>query len=206
MHLRSPSGLDYGSSLPHAPYANLSHAVVHTWRLHHWFSWMFGGLYVNGTTAWAFTTGGHQGGEGCDVAAEWWIEGVYEELDALNEYFYDAGTLYFIPNASDATGAGGAPPAEGFAAPALSTFFNLSGTATAPIAGVSFEGLAFEGGAPTFMAPRGVPSGCVPRAAPRLLYCTRDPTNKPQTPYPAAATGRSSATARSLPRARRGSS
>lgn len=95
------------------------------------------------------------------MAAEWWVEGVYEELDALNEYFYDAaaGKLYFIPNASDATGAGGAPPAGGFAAPALSTFFNLSGTAAAPVAGVSFEGLAFEGGAPTFMAPRGVPSG-----------------------------------------------
>jgi len=36
MHLRSPGGLDYGASLPRAPYADLSHAVVHSWRLHHW--------------------------------------------------------------------------------------------------------------------------------------------------------------------------
>lgn len=122
---------------------------------------MFSGLAQNGTTAWSFSSGGHQGGEGCDVAAEWYVEGVREELDDLNEFYYDvaAGVLYFAPNASDATGAGGAPPATGFAAPMLSTYFNLSGSAAAPVAGVSFEGLAFEGGAPTFMAPRGVPSG-----------------------------------------------
>jgi hypothetical protein len=161
MHLRSPSGLDYGGSLPRAPYARLDHAVVHTWREHHWFSWMFGVGAQNGSTAWAFNAGGHQGGEGCDVAAEWWVEGVKEELDAVNEFFYDeaAGVLYFIPNASDASGPGGAPPADAFAAPALSTFFNLSGSPGAPVAGVSFSGIAFTGGAPTFMDARGVPSG-----------------------------------------------
>lgn len=36
MHLRSPSGLVFDSLLPHAPYANASNAVVHTWRLAHW--------------------------------------------------------------------------------------------------------------------------------------------------------------------------
>jgi hypothetical protein len=89
------------------------------------------------------------------------VEGVEEELDALNEYYYDdvGGVLYFIPNASDASGPGGAPPGDAFSAPALSTFFNLSGTVGAPVAGVTFSGLAFTGGAPTFMDPRGVPSG-----------------------------------------------
>jgi hypothetical protein len=160
MHLRSPAGLDYGDSLPRAPYARLNHAVVHSWREHHWFSWMFGGVSQNGSTAWAFSTGGHQGGEGCDEAAEWWVEGVAEELDAVNEYWYDdvAGILFFIPNASDATGPGGAPPADAFAAPALSTFFNISGTPAAPAAGISFSGIVFTSGSPTFMDTRGVPS------------------------------------------------
>ena len=163
MHLRSPSGLDYGSSLPRAPYKRLDHAIVHTWREHHWFSWMFGigKNGQNGTNSWSFSSGGHQGGEGCDVAAEWWVEGIVEELDAVNEYFYDevAGVLYFMPNASDATGPDGAPPADAFAAPALTTFFNITGTPTAPVVGISFSGIAFVGGSPSFMDPRGQPSG-----------------------------------------------
>jgi len=163
MHLRSPSGLDYGSSLPRAPYGNLSQGVVHSWREHHWFSWMFGGLMQqSNSTAFTFTSGGHQGGEGCDEAAEWWVEGLVEELDDLNEYFFEpaTGELWFIPNASDATGAGGAPGSDVvFDIPFLSTFFNLSGTPTAPVQRVLFSGLLFTAGSPTFMDARGVPSG-----------------------------------------------
>ncbi len=69
MHLRSPSGLDYGDSLPRAPYKRLDHAIVHSWREHHWFSWMFGVGAQYGSTSWSFNAGGHQGGEGCDQAA-----------------------------------------------------------------------------------------------------------------------------------------
>lgn len=36
MHLRSPAGLDVGSNLPHAPYADISQLTVRTWRLGHW--------------------------------------------------------------------------------------------------------------------------------------------------------------------------
>ena len=161
MHLRSPAGLDYGTSLPSAPYKRLDHAIVHSWRLHHWFSWMFGIGVQNDTTTWLFNSGGHQGGEGAEVGAEWWVEGIKEELDDVNEYFYDeiAGLLYFLPNASDATGPDGAPPADAFSAPALSTFFNITGTPAAPVMGISFSGISFTGGMPTFMDPRGVPSG-----------------------------------------------
>ena len=88
MHLRSPSGLEFGSSLPRAPYKDLSQAVLHSFRQHHWFSWMFGGLQQNGNTSFSFSTGGHQGGESCDEAAEWWVEGLLEELDAVNEFFF----------------------------------------------------------------------------------------------------------------------
>jgi hypothetical protein len=41
----------------------------------------------------------------------------------------------------------------------LSTFFNLSGSPSAPVTNITFAGLGFTAGAPTFMAARGVPSG-----------------------------------------------
>jgi hypothetical protein len=37
-----------------------------------------------------FDAGGHQGGEGNDAAGEWFVEGIKEELDAPNEFWYDA--------------------------------------------------------------------------------------------------------------------
>ena len=159
MHLRSPSGLDYGASLPRAPYDDLRQAIVHSWREHHWFSWMWAATVQANTTAFNFSAGGHQGGEGCDVAAEWWIEGVREELDAANEYYFDSATstLFMLPNATD-TAPNGAPD-DAIDAPWLSTYFNLSGSSSAPVANVSFLGLTFVDGAPTFMDPRGVPSG-----------------------------------------------
>jgi hypothetical protein len=88
------------------------------------------------------------------------VEGVLEELDALNEYFHDpvAGVIYFAPNSSDATGPSGAPPST-LNVPFLHTFFNLFGGQEAPVRNVSFSGLTFTGGRPTFMEPRGQPSG-----------------------------------------------
>jgi len=81
-------------------------------------------------------------------------------LDALNEYFHDpvAGVLYFAPNSSDATGPSGAPPST-LNVPFLHTFFNLFGGQEAPVRNVSLSGLTFTGGRPTFMEPRGQPSG-----------------------------------------------
>lgn len=158
MHLRSPSGLDFGALLPRAPYADLSACVVVTWRLAHWFSWMFAATRAPNATALEFTAGGHQGGEGADAAAEWFVQGVEEELDADNEFLARAdGTLLLIVNASDAE-PGGAPPPD-VDAPALAVYFNVSGARGAPVANVSFAGLVFVDGAPTFMDARGVPSG-----------------------------------------------
>jgi len=104
--------------------------------------------------------GGHQGGEGCEEGQEYWVEGVLEELDAPNEFFHDAagGVLYFYPNASDASGPSGAPPQD-LQVPYLHTFFSLLGSEEDPVANVSWTGITFTGGRPTFMEPRGQPSG-----------------------------------------------
>lgn len=102
--------------------------------------------------------GGHQGGEGADVGAEWWVEGLFEELDAANEWWFDASSiplrLFYIPNASDLVAGAPQPDVD---VPTLSTFFSVIGTSAAPVVNVTFAGLVFESGAPTFMDPRGVP-------------------------------------------------
>ena len=107
-----------------------------------------------------FNRGGHQGGEGCDDAAEYWVQGVLEELDAVNEYFYDpaAGKLYFMPNVTDQN-ADGSPRVALAEVPALANFFSLFGSEEAPVRNVSFSGITFTGGRPTMFDPHGQPSG-----------------------------------------------
>eukprot|EP01062_Namystynia_karyoxenos_P023974 TRINITY_DN19300_c0_g1_i1.p1 TRINITY_DN19300_c0_g1~~TRINITY_DN19300_c0_g1_i1.p1 ORF type:complete len:935 (+),score=273.61 TRINITY_DN19300_c0_g1_i1:66-2870(+) len=101
-----------------------------------------------------FSDGGHQGGEGDEAGGEWFIEGPEEELDAPNEWWFDAAaqTLYFKPNSTD-------PPSTEVIVPTLSTFFDLQGTMQDPVRGVSFEGVTFVDSRPTFMEPRSNPSG-----------------------------------------------
>jgi|EP01043_Picozoa_sp_COSAG02_P027714 hypothetical protein len=100
-----PSGLANLEQLPHAPYKNASGAVLHAWRPSHWFTVQYtvsqkvsldidrsvvfsGDIDINeGRTGDAvgsleFERGGFQGAEGFSSNAEWWIEGVEEELDA----------------------------------------------------------------------------------------------------------------------------
>lgn len=159
MHLRSPSGLDTSTSLANAPYANISQLVVRTWREYHWFSWMFTVGEQKGSQ-FIFNGGGHQGGEGCDVAAEYYVQGVFEELDAVNEFFYDsaAGKLYFFPNITDQNPDGS--PNVGIAeVPTLAVLFNLYGSEEFPVTNVTFNGLTITGGRPTFLDPHDQPSG-----------------------------------------------
>ena len=101
-----------------------------------------------------FNGGGHQGGEGDDAGGEWFIEGVMQELDAPNEYYYDAAgkKLYFYPNAS------GAPDAE-VVVPTLATLLSIKGTKAQPVRNVTISGVEFTASRPTFMEARTNPSG-----------------------------------------------
>eukprot|EP00041_Stephanoeca_diplocostata_P024838 m.639093 g.639093 ORF g.639093 m.639093 type:complete len:968 (-) comp22611_c1_seq2:259-3162(-) len=103
--------------------------------------------------AFIFGRGGNQGGEGNDAAAEFWIDNVFEELDADNEFFFDpkASKLYFIPNGTDAP--------DNFVVPTLANFFSLLGTQQNPVKNVSISGATFTASRPTYMEPRGNPSG-----------------------------------------------
>eukprot|EP01065_Artemidia_motanka_P009904 TRINITY_DN1513_c0_g1_i3.p1 TRINITY_DN1513_c0_g1~~TRINITY_DN1513_c0_g1_i3.p1 ORF type:complete len:935 (+),score=335.66 TRINITY_DN1513_c0_g1_i3:85-2889(+) len=101
-----------------------------------------------------FSGGGNQGGEGDDFAKEWFVEGVEEELDAVNEFWYDgeAKRLYFKPNSTSA-------PDSEVVVPTLSVFFDVAATMQAPASDITFDGISVVDGRPTFMEPHGNPSG-----------------------------------------------
>jgi hypothetical protein len=112
---------------------------------------------INGSTSdgkFTWGRGGNQGGEGADVAKEWWIENVREELDGPNEYFFDRETreLFFRPNGTST------PPAAAVV-PVLANLIEIRGTQATPVTGVSLLGLTLVDNRPTFFDPRGAPSG-----------------------------------------------
>jgi predicted GH43/DUF377 family glycosyl hydrolase len=98
-----PSGL-HGSSmstlLPNSPYKNVSAAVIHAWRPAHWFTVQYS-VAEDGMGGLNFTQGGNQGAEGFNSNAEWWIDGLEEELDAKGEFlFLNQQLMYRLRNSS----------------------------------------------------------------------------------------------------------
>lgn len=99
------------------------------------------------------------------------MDGIFEELDAPNEFFYDpkAQNLYYYNNGT------GAPPSTGFVVTNLKVLIAASGTMAKPVKGIQFKGLTFQNAAYTCillllahhkyfsisldMDPHGVPSG-----------------------------------------------
>ena len=156
----SPSGMNLDpTNLLNAPYADVSDAVVHSWRPNHWYTWMWtAGDYDAKTGALKFADGGFQGGEGETTGAEWYIENVHEELDAPGEYFYNSttSTLFFYYNVSSQT----APPADTeFVAVRTKILFNMTGDQDTPVRNVTFRGLEFRDTPYTYMDKHGLPSG-----------------------------------------------
>ena len=124
-----------------------------------------------------FGRGGNQGGEGNDGAGEWFIEGLMAELDAPNEYFYNASTglLYLYWNG---TAVSPGPPSE-VIVPKLANFIEVRGTQAYPVVNVTIQGLNITQSRPTFLDPRGNPSGgdwALERMGAVLLEGTEDVT------------------------------
>jgi len=113
------------------------------------------------TSTFLFDAGGNQGAEGSDSADEWYIENVFEELDAPGEFYFDsgAGLLYAIFNTTD-------PPDE-VVVPTLATLIEVRGTASCPstsakpsrVRDVTIAHLEMRDTRPTYMDPRANPSG-----------------------------------------------
>jgi hypothetical protein len=110
-----------------------------------------------------FGAGGNQGGEGSETAGEWFIEGIQEELDAPNEFWFDPvpRQLYLIPNATGGSGQhrGAVTPPSDVVVPTLINLFKVSGSQAMPVVNVSFRGITLTANRPSFMEPRSNPSG-----------------------------------------------
>ena len=160
LHVRAPSGIIGASTLlPNGPYADPSGAVVFGWRPAHWYTWMFevsrAKVETDGSQSLLFGGGGNQGGEGADFADEWYIENVFEELDAPGEFFYSPsdGKLFLVAN-----GSSWSPPAE-VVVPSLATLIRLNGSRAKPVVNITLAGLVLQDTRPTFLEPRTTPTG-----------------------------------------------
>ena len=114
-----------------------------------------------------WTKGGFQGGRGwqlngttgaIDPTPPFFIENVFEELDAPTEWYYDESQskLYLYWNATSGTPP---PTATQFVAPVLKRLVTIIGTKAAPVVGVTIQGIGIRDAAHTYMEPWGVPSG-----------------------------------------------
>ena len=101
-----------------------------------------------------FSGGGFQGGEGEDGGNEFYIENVFEELDAPAEWYYDekTATLSVFWNSTG-------PPDTSLSVPLLRELVNVTGDQGQPVVNVVISGIGFRDTAPTYLQPHGLPSG-----------------------------------------------
>lgn len=159
-----PSGLRDITPLPNSPYHDPSNAVIHAWRPSHWFTVQYLlANYSDGRPGLNFTRGGFQGAEGFNANAEWYIEGVAEELDASSEFMFvhqpvsDTWELRYITNTTDSALPSAAT--DSFVATRHRVLFNLSGTLADPVVGVTIRGLVLRDTRESFLSDHGEPSG-----------------------------------------------
>ena len=156
-----PKGMRVGAEAGmHVPYdTNISgSAVVHAWRSLHWFSRAHEvASYDAQSSEFLFGRGGWQGAEGTTSDAEFYIEGVLEELDAAGEWFFNSSLrrLWLWHNASS----GMPPPADGASVVALQlqVLVNISDGMAAPARNISFVALGFRDAANAYLEPHGMP-------------------------------------------------
>jgi len=114
--------------------------------------------------------GGNQGAEGADTVAEWFVEGLQEELDAPNEYYFDTESKVLSFNYN-----GTGPPPSTIVIPTEAQvcccpwqrwhisrweqIFTLQGSVDDPAANITLQKLTITATRPTFFEPRTNPSG-----------------------------------------------
>jgi hypothetical protein len=154
---RTPSGMTPKQGvLKHAPYKDVSEAIINVWRPARWANWMFEvGKYDSTTNNFTFGRGGNQGARGENTGGDWFIENVFEELDHPGEFFWDkaSGNLYLYHNGT------GSPPLDlEVVVPQQRVLMNITGTQWDPVRNVTVDGVTFKAARYTYMDPHGVPS------------------------------------------------
>lgn len=152
---RITQGLQYSENedFNNRTWKNPSTGVVHTFHCGHWGNWQFAVKSRDMTKRqimWDY--GGFQEARGCDRGAEWYVENVFEELDAPNEWFLDFNnrTLYYMFNTSAVS--------SGIAAN-LNTVISIIGSQDVPVQNITISGVTFSHTASTFLESYEVPSG-----------------------------------------------
>ena len=149
------TGLVYSSDEEFASrsWKNPKTGVVHAFQGHYWGGWQFAiddRIEENNTIKWSY--GGFQEARGCDYGQEWYVENIFEELDAPGEWFYDEAEqkLYLFPN--------GTAPSYGCGT-ALQRLLNIYGTMDNPVYNVTLMNITFTQTEPTYFESHEVPSG-----------------------------------------------
>jgi hypothetical protein len=98
------------------------------------------------------------------AGGDWYIEGIFEELDSPGEFYYNnlKKLLYFIPK-ENCTGTLSENPCDhcipDLVATNLQTLIKLEGTMDDPVEGIEIRGLGFRDAAKTYMEQWSAPSG-----------------------------------------------
>eukprot|EP00656_Telonema_subtile_P039936 TRINITY_DN45016_c0_g1_i1.p1 TRINITY_DN45016_c0_g1~~TRINITY_DN45016_c0_g1_i1.p1 ORF type:complete len:787 (+),score=155.05 TRINITY_DN45016_c0_g1_i1:89-2449(+) len=149
-------------------WSNPEEGVVHMYQSGYWGNW---GLQIQsvdlsnsekpvvhwGLGGFQESRGGTMGGLGSrGLRQDYFVEGLYEELDSEAEFYYDksASKLHLMWS-------GTTPPGEGeVVAVSSTTLVSMTGSSKAmPVHDVQWTGVTFRDAAPTFMAPHESTSG-----------------------------------------------
>eukprot|EP00051_Salpingoeca_urceolata_P029755 m.490929 g.490929 ORF g.490929 m.490929 type:complete len:941 (+) comp28859_c0_seq1:2-2824(+) len=133
-------------------------ALLHIYQSEYWGSWVFRLSGVDeGKGTFSFSEGGFQesrggsigGTGGRGLAQDYFVENVFEELDAPREFYYSSSDseLYWYPaNASVA------PADAQLTAPSLDKLLVVAGTSPSNAAQyITIQGITFQGASPTYM-------------------------------------------------------
>ena len=152
-----PTGLVYRPDEEFAlrSWQNPKTGVVHAFHGLHWGNWQFkidDRHETNRTITWS--EGGWQEARGCPYGQEWFVDNIFEELDAPGEWFYDETDqkLYLYPNGTNGL------PDSGFGT-VLQRLLNIRGTIDNPVYNITVANITFTQTEPTFFERYTVPSG-----------------------------------------------
>ena len=127
--------------------------VVHAFHCKHWGNWQFAVKGRDNTKREIqFDYGGYQEARGCLTGAEWYVENIFEELDAPGEWFYNETEmkLYLYPNSTLPTSGVGT---------VLKRLVNVQGSMDSPVYNIAFMNITFAHTQPTYLDLYEVPSG-----------------------------------------------
>jgi hypothetical protein len=159
----SPRGIIFEArSFTTRRWATPGEAVIHIFQNYHWgnFQWTIRAIDYTNKRIW-FGRGGHQispkakaGSILVDRSSQFFIENVFEELDAPGEWYLDKdkGVLYYMPAASVDL------KTALVEAPILQQVIRFVGTQDEPARRITLEGFRITHTASTFLEPYSVPS------------------------------------------------